>query len=166
MTSNEMLARELDIEVESTRRMLERVPMDRLDFAPHDRSTPLGRLAQHVSNLLSLSSRMFAADHLDFATVDPAEYMNSPESTEALLAELDRHAAAARVALLSATDEQMQAVWTLRAGDDVFFALPRWLVHRQYVMNHMVHHRAQLAVYLRMLGVPIPGMYGPSADEM
>lgn len=166
MTMGEMLTQELDIEVKATRTMLERVPMDRLDFRPHERSTTLGRLATHVSTLLRMTARTMEADELDFAKVDPAEYMSSAQSTDELLANLDRSAAAARAALASATDEQLQSPWTLRGGDRVFFTLPRWLVHRQMVMNHVVHHRGQLAVYLRMVGAPVPGMYGPSADEM
>ncbi|MBB4637470.1 DinB family protein [Longimicrobium terrae] len=166
MTIQEILVRELDAEVGYTRQMLERVPMDRQDFAPHERSMPLGRLAAHVASLLSLASQMMQADFLDFNTVDPASYSRVHDSTASLLAELDKEADAARAALRSATDEQLQATWTLRAGDDVFFALPRWEVYRRFTMNHLVHHRAQIAVYLRMLNVTVPGMYGPSADEM
>lgn len=166
MDLKEMLLQEFDQEMAATRSILERVPMDRPDWIPHEKSMPLGGLATHVATLPMLTIRMMRADELDFNSVDPAEYAVAAGSREALLARMDDIWGQARAALAGADAPDMAAEWTMRAGDQVFFRMPRWLVHRRMTMNHIVHHRAQLGVYLRLLGVPLPGIYGPSADEM
>jgi uncharacterized damage-inducible protein DinB len=149
-------------ELQQTRRVLERVPMDRHDWQPHAKSFTLGKLAQHVATI-----PMWGAITLDVAELDLAGFTPPPPVTTsaALLATFDENAAAFQAKLAAAPDDTWMVPWTLRAGDQVFFTLPRLAVMRGTVVNHLVHHRAQLTMYLRALDVPIPGLYGPSADE-
>jgi uncharacterized damage-inducible protein DinB len=158
---------EFDHEIASTRRILERVPDDRLAWSPHPKSMTLGRLASHLSELPDLGATTFEHDALDFApkTGQPAWTSKQLESRDAILANFDRAAARARAALASASDESLREPWTLRAGDHVIFQLPRIASYRSMMMNHLIHHRGQLSVYLRLCDVPVPGMYGPSNDE-
>ncbi len=159
-----MLLTEFDREMAATRPLLERVPMERAEFTPHPRSTRLGQLATHVARLPLFTEMMLQGDGFDFATVDRSQW--GPVATRAeLLGLFDDKVRAARAALEQASEEALAGTWTMRAGEQVFLSDPRWLVHRRLMMNHLVHHRAQLGVYLRLLEVPIPGIYGPSADE-
>lgn len=154
---------EFDMEVANTRRMLEAIPDGELEYRPADKSSTLGELATHVANLMSWVGLTLGVDELDMA--QPFE-RPQPKDREEILALLDRTAAEARVALESATEEQMASPWTLRTGDQVHFTMPKGVVLRSFVFNHLVHHRGQLVVYLRLLGQKVPGMYGPSADEV
>lgn len=153
---------ELDQEIASTRRMLERVPNDRLDFRPHEKSYSLLELASHISNLPSWAPMTLTTTELD---LDQSFDRKVPTTTEEIVAELDRNAAEARTAIEKATPDDLGVPWTLRMGEQVFFTMPRAAVLRSFVLNHLIHHRAQLGVYLRLLDVPVPGMYGPSADD-
>ena len=163
MTIARSLLPEFDHEMAGTRRVLERVPLERGEFKPHPKSKSLGELASHVAELASWGSFTFETEVLDFADFD---YRTPRHASRAeLLAVFDRNVAGSRAALEAADDATALAPWTLRNGEQVFFTMPRIAVMRSMVLNHIVHHRAQLTVYLRLLDVPVPGLYGPSADE-
>ena len=162
MVKGETLLPEFDQEMTNTRKMLERVPGDRLDFKPHEKSYSLLELSGHVSNLPGWTGMILSTEELDLE--EPFD-RTPPETKEDVLAEFDRTMSEARAALEAADEEDMAVPWTLRSGEQVWFTMPRAAVYRTVVMNHLIHHRAQLGVYLRLLDEPVPGMYGPSADE-
>jgi uncharacterized damage-inducible protein DinB len=163
MSINAALLGELKHEAASTRKMLERVPTDKLDWVPHEKSTKLGKLAKHIADLPSWFERIINADEFDFAT---AKFnLEPPASTEAILQIFDEKLAMAINALESASDENLNKSWTFRRGEHVIFAMPKKVALRTMAYNHIYHHRGQLSVYLRLLDIPVPGMYGPSADE-
>lgn len=154
---------ELDQEMANTRKVLERVPMEKADWKPHPKSGTLAWLAGHCAIMPGWGYTTLSQDDLDIAGVGSAV----PKFTtrEQLLAHFDAELGKYRPLLEKATDEELTKRWTLRAGDQVIFTMPRMAVLRGMVMNHMIHHRAELLVYLRLLDIPIPGLYGPSADE-
>jgi len=157
------LLAELDYEAKGTRRALARVPEDRLDFKPHEKSMSLGRLAGHVAELPAWGRMILTSDGMDFATLDYKPFI--PESTDQLVARFDEAVAAFREGAAGITDDDMLTTWTMRNGDHVILSLPRTSVIRSTVFSHVYHHRGQLTVYLRLLDVPVPALYGPSADE-
>ncbi len=161
MQGSDFLA-EFDHEMAGTRRSLERVPEDQFGWAPHEKSMTLHKLASHLANVPSWVGMTLATEELDVS--GPFEEPKA-ETTAGLVALFDTACKEARAALESATAEDLSVAWTLKAGDDVFFSMPRVAVVRSFVFNHMIHHRGQLTVYLRLLGVPVPALYGPSADE-
>ena len=162
MSISDTLLPEFDQEMSNTRRALERVPLDKADWKPHQKSMALGRLAIHLAELPGWVATTVNSDELDFSTgYNPAKAAN----TEELLALFDKNVAAARAALAGAGDEAWHKPWTLRNGEHKIFTLPKIAVHRAFVMNHVIHHRGQLTVYLRLNDVPVPSIYGPSADE-
>ena len=163
MTIAETLLLDYDAEIQNTRRILERIPEDKPDWAPHPKSMPMGRLAVHVARLPMFGSTILTTDELDMATAKfpPLVF----ESREKLLAQLEETSATTRKALESSTDEHLLKHWKLRFGDKVFGDGPRAVLYRTMFLNHLVHHRGQLSVYLRLNEVPVPGLYGPSADE-
>jgi uncharacterized damage-inducible protein DinB len=163
MSLSEPLAAELKHEATTTRKMLERVPQDKLAWRPHDKSMTLGRLAGHIAELPSLLTPALTADELDFAAGDFKPF--DPTSVSELLERFDQTVAGAVELLKSQTDEHLQKPWRMRNGEQVFFELPRAAVVRSMALSHIVHHRGQLSVYLRMLDVPLPSVYGPTADE-
>ncbi len=154
---------DLDHEMAGTRTMLARLPEAHLDFTPHAKSWPLYRLAAHLTDMPMWGAITINTSELDFASAPP----NPPvgRTAAALLQQFDERLADFRKTLESTTDEALMESWTLRSGDHVIFSLPRIAVLRSMVMNHMVHHRAQLTIYYRLVGVSVPGHYGPSADE-
>ncbi len=152
---------DFDDEMLTTRRFLERVPMDRADFKPHERSLNLGRLANHIVDLPGLGLMVLRVESLDASTLPPSE---PATDGEALLARYDQRVAALRAAIDAATDEELAARWTLHAGPFVAVDKPRAQVLR-WLLSHLTHHRAQLGVDLRLLDVPVPPAYGPSADS-
>ena len=159
------LQQELDQEKETTRRVLERVPGDRLSWKPHDKSMSLGELAGHIANL-----PMWCSATLQNTTLDLDAYSNDtrprqPESQSALLKEFDAKVKAARALLAERSDPELLAAWTLKKAGQEIFTMPRISAIRSFVMNHLIHHRGQLSVYLRLKNVPIPPIYGPTADE-
>jgi uncharacterized damage-inducible protein DinB len=163
MSVNELLLLEFDEEMKKTRRTLERIPVEKRDFAPHPRSTPLGKLAPHVAQLSGFGLAILTTPELDFAT---ANYKPLPfESAAQLVQVLDDGAAKVRSALKTTPDTAWTENWKLSAGTRTIFAGSRFLAYRQMFINHIVHHRAQLGVYLRMNDAPVPATYGPSADE-
>lgn len=155
---------EFDHEAAATRRLLEVFPEGKLDWRPHPKSMTLQQLVSHLVNLPSWMPLTLSTAELDFAA--NADWKTPQLSTTAeILATFDAHVAQARAALAEATDEQMAELWTLRAGETVYFTQPKFGVLRGFVLSHLVHHRAQYGVYLRLMEVPLPGVYGPSADE-
>ena len=163
MSINQSLIAELKSEAANTRKMLERIPENLFDYKPHEKSMLLGRLAQHVAELPSWLTMTVKTEYLDFQ-----ESKWTPEpltTTEALVAFHDKNVAEAIKALEETADADFMVEWTLRSGDHVILKLPRVAVCRSMVMNHMIHHRGQLSVYLRLNNVPLPGIYGPTADE-
>lgn len=151
---------EFDMEMATTRRVLERVPSDRGQWKPHEKSFALGHLAQLVAWMPGWITNALTKPDLDLASA--AGY--SFETTETLLEIFDRHVTEARGAIAATTDEQLQHSWSLRRREMVLWNAPRGVVLRSHI-NHLIHHRGQLTVYLRLLDVPVPSIYGPSADE-
>jgi uncharacterized damage-inducible protein DinB len=162
-TPAELLFGDLATELATTRRVLERVPDGRVDWHPHEKSMSLGRLATHLAELPRFTRMLLETEELDWATSDYTP--RTLETTAERLALFDVESAAMRAAVEAMTWEAVGSRWMMRAGDHVILAGPRGQLLRTIGMSHMVHHRAQLGVYLRLLGVPVPGVYGPSADE-
>ena len=165
MSIAETLLPEFDLEMGNARRILERVPDGQLSWQPHPRSMTLGRLAEHVSEVPGWVVRIFKHDEWDLAAGNAGPGRGAPSDAASILEQFDRSLEEGRNLLVAAADEEFDQTWTLRRGEQVFFTLPKSVVYRRWVISHLVHHRAQLGVFLRMLDVPIPGMYGPSADE-
>jgi uncharacterized damage-inducible protein DinB len=157
-----LLLEDFDQELASTRRMLERVPLDNGDWRPDEKSFCLADLATHVADVLGLGVAILETEELDALARPPRQ---AAQNVKELLDRFDRNAERLRAALDTADSAEFTSDWTLRAGDRVFLCRPRRSLLRTMVLSHMVHHRAQLGVYLRLLGVPVPGMYGPSADD-
>jgi uncharacterized damage-inducible protein DinB len=163
MSLSQSLLPEFDQEMKSTRRTLERVPSGKSSWQPHPKSMTLGRLATHIAEMPSWTTMTAHTDELDLGAMpyDPLTL----GSAEEIVALFDKNVAEAREALLGVSDEELMKPWTFRMGDHVIFTLPKIAVLRGMVMNHVIHHRGQLTVYLRLNDVPVPGLYGPSADE-
>lgn len=163
MKLSELLLEELQHEALGTRKILERVPDEKLGWQPHQKSMTIGRLAAHIAEIPGWLHETIMQDELDFAT---ANFNSTPlDNTTALLQAFEENLAKGVNALKDANDETINDIWTLRNGSQVFLQMPRIGVIRGLVLNHVVHHRGQLSVYLRLLGIPVPGLYGPSADE-
>jgi uncharacterized damage-inducible protein DinB len=158
-----MFSKELEQEAQTTRKMLERVPNDKYDWQPHPKSMTVKRLATHIAELPSWVSMTLTTDELDFAN-NPYQPENI-NSTDELLAYFERSLADGRDHLTRATEGQLTQPWTLRNGDQIYSTSSKAEVIRM-AFSQIIHHRAQLGVYLRLLDIPIPGSYGPSADEM
>jgi uncharacterized damage-inducible protein DinB len=164
MTIRDLLLPEWDHEIASTRKVLERCPQDRFSWQPHAKSMTLGQLANHTANLTNWGQVTLSQDEFNFV---PGEYREDvAETSDQLLSKFDSNTKSFRELLGNTSDESMQTTWSLKASGQVMFAKPRIEVLRSMVLNHLVHHRGQLTVYLRLLDVPVPGVYGPSADEM
>ena len=163
MAISDLLLTEFDEEVTKTRAMLERVPADKGDFAPHPKSMTLARLAPHVAELAGFGLSVLTQPGLDFSQ---NAYKPTPfESPAQLRRVFDEGAAKVRDALSATSDRTWSDPWKLSYQGKTLFEGTRFLAYRQMFMNHIVHHRAQLGVYLRLNGTPLPGTYGPSADD-
>jgi len=163
MTINEFLLAEFDAEMKNTRATLERVPADRPEFVPHPKSMPLGRLAPHVAELPGFGLTILTTPELDFSQ---RSYKPLPlESAAQLVRVFEEGAAKTRSALAGLPEEAWNDNWKLMIQGKVIFAGSRFLAYREMFLNHLVHHRAQLGVYLRLNDLPVPSIYGPSADE-
>lgn len=147
----------------ATRRMLERVPEDRFDWKPHEKSMTLGRLASHVAELTQWMKLILDASEFDLAV--QKFNRRKASSRQELLAIFDENIREALSALEAASDEHLNEKWKLHNADAILFDLSRKIAIRELIMNHIIHHRGQLSVYLRLLDIPVPGMYGQSADE-
>jgi uncharacterized damage-inducible protein DinB len=162
----DLLIPEFDEEMAATRRMLERVPDGKPAWQPHARSMTLGRLATHVAEIPAWVTRSLTLGEFDIAPPGGPPYQpRTLASTAEILAVFDRNVADGRRALVAAGDAEYARPWTFKRDGQVIWTKPKHEVYRRMGINHMVHHRAQLGVYLRLQEVPIPGMYGPSADE-
>ena len=164
MTIAELLLPEVEQEMATTRRVLERVPDDKLAWKPHDRSWSMGVLASHIVNSIKWTDYTMNQTEFDLASVRPDELNLAAKSRAELLAWFDANAASARQAL-GKSDADYFVPWTLKQGAQEYFTMPRYNCIRSFLLNHIVHHRAQLGVYLRLNDIPVPAMYGPSADE-
>jgi uncharacterized damage-inducible protein DinB len=160
MTIAETLFSEFEQEMKTTRRMLERVPTEKGQWKPHEKSFSLGHLAQLVSWMPGWITNTLTSDSLDIGGQPGYSY----EKTETILGVFDKNVREARGAIAAATDEDMAKPWSLKMGEKVLMTSPRGVTARQH-LNHLVHHRGQLSVYLRLLDIPVPSIYGPTADE-
>ena len=162
MAINEAFIGELQHEAATTRKLLERIPAETFDWKPHEKSMSMHRLATHVADMFGWFQPTLEQDELDFANgyEEP-----KPANTEELVAIFDKNVAAAMESLQKTDDAAFMNDWTLRNGEQIYFTMPKAGVIRSFVMNHIVHHRGQLSVYLRLNDIPVPSIYGPSADE-
>jgi uncharacterized damage-inducible protein DinB len=157
---------EFDHEMANTRKTLERVPEGKFGWKPHEKSGTMIWLAGHVANLPSWAKWTIELDSLDLAPQGvPVERPPTPKSSQELIEMFDKNVAAGRAAIAGASDEHLGKTWSLLVNGKTFLSMPRIAVLRGVVMNHGIHHRAQLTVYLRLVNVPVPALYGPSADE-
>lgn len=164
MSIAETLLPEFDREMGLTRRLLDRVPDGQFAWKPHEKSMTLGRLAEHLAELPGWVKISIVDHGIDMSTRRPADY-TSPATRVAVLEMFDKNAAEARATLNGRTDAELLAPWTLKAQGKEVFTMPKASVLRGFVMNHIIHHRGQMSVYLRLQNVPVPSIYGPSADE-
>ena len=166
MPISQMMLPEFDQEMATTRRMLERVPEGKSDWRPHPKSMTLGRLAGHVAELPGWGVTTLTQTELDFAPAGGPTFTPTVFTTRASALKLfDDGAKACREAIASATDADLQVMWSLKRAGHTLFSMPRSAVLRSMVMNHIIHHRAQLGVFLRLNDIPLPSSYGPTADE-
>ena len=160
MSMAETLLPEFDHEMATTRRVLERVPSEKADFKPHPKSFSMAHLAQLVSGMPSWVARTLRVSELDLGGF--AGYSN--QKTEALLDQFDKNVKDAREAIASSSDADFMKIWKLTGNGQVYMSMPRAAAVRSHI-NHLIHHRGQLSVYLRLVDVPVPSIYGPTADE-
>ena len=163
MPMRDMILPEFDQEMANTRKMLERVPEDRYSFQPHQKSWTANRLAGHIADIPSWVPHTMNVDVLDLKPSDCTPFV--PTTRKELLDKFDQSTREAHDAIASATDEQLNAIWSMTWEGQTVMTMPRVAVLRSIILNHLIHHRAQLGVYLRLMDVAVPGMYGPSADE-
>jgi uncharacterized damage-inducible protein DinB len=166
MTLSEALLPEFDNEMSNTRKTLERVPEGKFSYKPHDKSGTMGWLAGHLAALPDWAVVTIKQDEFDFSPggapfVPPPQ----PKTSKELLETFDKNVAAARAAIAGASDAELFKTWTLLNNGQKVLAMPKIACLRSWVMNHSIHHRAQLGVYLRLNNLPVPAIYGPSADE-
>jgi len=158
-----LLLKELDYEVQVTRKMLALVPADKFDWKPHPKSTAMKQLAIHIAELPAWITMAFNTTEIDFEAMD---YTPTPvNDTEELLGVLEKSIESGKSSLTNAKEEDLLPSWTMRSGQQIHSVMTKYEVLR-HSLNQVTHHRAQLGVYLRLLNIPIPGSYGPSADEM
>jgi uncharacterized damage-inducible protein DinB len=163
MKLSETLLPEFNQEMATTRKLLERVPDDRLDWQPHDKSMSLGRLATHLAEVPALAALIIHRESFDIAAGGGSG--QKPTSRQEIVDLFDANVRNTRAAIESAENDALLQPWTLQKGDHVVFTLPRVAALRALVLSHTIHHRGQLSVYLRLNDVPVPSVYGPTADE-
>ncbi len=161
MPLNELLIQEFDHEIANTRKTLERVPAEKWDWKPQAKSGTLGWLAGHIATLPGFGTVIIKTPALELSGAN----IPRVEKHAMLVDTLDKTAQEARAALAGVSDEQLRQSWTLKNNGQTIFTLPRYHALRAMCFNHLIHHRAQLTMYFRQLGVPVPALYGPSADE-
>jgi len=162
MAIKDALLPEFDREMAIARRVIERVPAEKFDYKPHDKSMTMGRLASHIAEMPTWATTGILRDSLDLAGgYTPLE----PKSTAALLESFDKNVGGAHNAIAGVNDETLMKSWSLKRGDVTLMTMPKIAVVRSFVLNHVIHHRGQLSVYLRLNDIPVPSIYGPSADE-
>lgn len=167
MNLKELLVQEWEMEVAKTRRILEQVPADRWEWQPHPKSYRMGDLVTHLVNLPTWTQGTLEQDSFDLAPAEGGEIPRASRlrSPKEALERLEENSRAVIAALESVDNAHLMAPWTLLSGGREQFTMPRLMVLRSFVFNHQVHHRAQLGVYLRLCNIPVPGVYGPSADD-
>jgi uncharacterized damage-inducible protein DinB len=165
MTIAEILLQDYDIEISNTRRTLERVPEDMPDWVPHEKSMKLGKLAMHCATMPLFGYYILEDDGMDLTTSTRPQAPLVFESRALCLERLDESAAQCRAAIAAASNEHMVKLWPFSFGEHIISNVPRSMTFRMMCFNHLIHHTAQLGVYLRLNGVPVPELYGPSADE-
>lgn len=165
MAIKDALLPEFDHEMATTRRLLARLPESEFGWKPHDKSMTLGQLSAHLANIPRWCSAVLDATAFDLADFGEDARPKAAASREALLGEFDARVAAARACLVTRSDSELLVPWTLKQGGHELFTMPRISAIRSFVMNHSIHHRGQLSVYMRLKDVPVPPMYGPTADE-
>lgn len=165
MSTSDLLLEDFDVEISNTRRTLERLPSDKADWVPHAKSMKLGKLAMHCATMPLFGFYILEDEGMDMANSKREQASLAFESTELCLARLDESAAKCRAALAAASDEQLAAPWRFSFGEHVISNVSRSKTYRLMFFNHLIHHTAQLGVYLRLNDVPVPALYGPSADE-
>lgn len=164
MPLTDALMPEFDHEMAVTRRVLERVPMADAAWKPHEKSMSMGGLATHIANIPSWAATIMRKEAYDMAG-DGGERMTPFTDQASLLNHFDVHAGQARALLAAAPDAELMVPWTLKQGDHVVLTMPRVAALRAFIYSHVIHHRGQMSVYLRLRNVPVPSIYGPSADE-
>lgn len=157
------LLAEIEQEAKTTRACLERIPADKFSWKPHEKSMEFGRLASHVAEMFGWTAPTLQQAELDFSKIDYKPF--EPQTTDDLLEYFDKNVAEAIDVLRNTGDEVFMENWTMRNGETVYFTMPKIATMRSFVMNHIVHHRGQLSVYLRLNDIAVPAIYGPSADE-
>lgn len=163
MTTSQLFLAELEKESASTKKMLERVPADKFDWQPHEKSFSMGKLATHIAEIPGWTELMITSNELDFGNM---KYTPPVVNTSKdLMKVFEENLSKAKEQLAKAEESKYDDNWTMRHGEQIYFTMSKRDVVRTWVMNHVVHHRAQLGVYLRLLDLPVPGMYGPSADD-
>lgn len=166
MSLAQSLLPEFDQEMAGTRKTLERIPEDKFEWRPHPKSFTMISLGTHIANMLTWGTTTLKEDSFDVAPKGGEQYKEDPaKSVKDLLEKFDRGVADFRAALASSSDDDMMKTWSLLQGGNVLFSMPRIATLRGMILNHLIHHRAQLSVYLRMNDVPVPSLYGPTADE-
>jgi len=165
MAIRDALLPEFDHEMGSTRRVIERVPAADLGWAPHEKSFNMGKLAWHVSNIPNWIHATLDASVFDLASMGDDVRTKEPASVDDVLKAFDESVKKAREKIAEQTDSALLSPWTLKKDGQEMFTMPKISVVRSFVMNHIIHHRGQLTVYLRLRNVPLPALYGPSADE-
>ena len=163
MSMMQAVLAEFEHEAATTRRLLERVPDDKFDWKPHEKSMSLLQLTTHLADMPGWLAVVGPKDELDMAT--PMDRPEPPTTTEELLSRYDANVETFKTVGAQVPDDSLGDPWTLRTGDEVHFQIPRAASIRTFILNHFIHHRGQLSVYLRLLDVPLPSIYGPSADE-
>ena len=157
------LIAEMQHEAQVTRTCLERIPAEKFDWKPHEKSMAFGQLASHIAEMFGWTPPTMEKAELDFATMDYKPY--EPKTNDDLLEFFDKNVSEAIETLKNSPDERFMETWTMKNGEKVYFTMPKIAVMRSFVMNHIVHHRGQLSVYLRLNDIAVPAIYGPSADE-
>jgi uncharacterized damage-inducible protein DinB len=165
MPMNQAFLAEFDNEMANTRKTLERLPDDKWDWKPHSKSGTIGWLANHVATFPAWFESALTTDSFDMAPGGKQVVFPNAKNRKEILAMFDENVPKARAALAKATDEQLLTAWSLLNNGQPIFTMPRAALYRGMIMNHMIHHRAQLGVYFRLNDIPVPALYGPSADE-
>ncbi len=165
MTLQDALLQEFDLEFPYTRKCLERVPLEKFDWKPHEKSMTLGWLATFLALVPTWGNMVIEVEDFDIKKASAGRRPEMPTTQAQLLAVFDQNYGKFRDALAGTSDSHLQLRWTIRNGDEIWFTQPRWLALREYILNHIVHHRAQLGVYLRLHGIAVPAIYHDSADE-
>lgn len=166
MGMSQALLPEFDYEMANTRKTLERIPDDKFGYKPHEKSFAMGALATHISHIPTWAAMTIKTESLDIAPPgEPPMKMEEAHNNKELIALFDKNVGEARAALEGVSDEHLMKPWTLLSGGKEVLTQPRIALLRGFVMSHIIHHRAQLTVYLRLNNIPVPSLYGPSADE-